>query len=323
MKYLNFILLLICCQSLQAATVTLTAFNSVNGADGSLEISIDPEFAYPPFNITVDGPNNYSWSVNGDNNYNHMLAGLQAGEYFVVITNNIDCTVTGMVEILRCYSSGGGVIPTIVLCQQKGTTDGGGVFYLASPSNIHHGVTVSDLEFRLISERTVSASIEEISLTKGIQSVYDIQLIGSTIYDIPAQEDILDESLNLIIKFNAVGDILWVYHKEAEFLGATDRSKDYVEKDAQEVSAAYSLECQTMPNPFTNTFEVQLFATIAGKVELQLFDINGKLVEENTVYCEAGELTRQTLHPIITPGIYILKALDATGNSIAVKVIKI
>lgn len=320
MKNLALILFLLSTQVLSAAHVTLTAYNSMNGAPGSLEIAIDPTYNYPNFSILVTGPNNFSWSVNNSPNFNHTINNLAAGEYSVSVTNGIGCIASDVIEVLKCFQSGGGGIFTMVLCEEKHeTNDGGLTFYMASPNIITKGGTLTDVEFRQLSSRSLSPNLQSTALSQGMQIIYDLQLYGSTQYDIPYQNEVQDENLNLIIKYNSSGQILWVYHKESDSNDAGLR----VEPDQKTESIQYSLECKAMPNPFAGSLDVQLIAPVDGPVKLQLFDMNGRIILESSLECEAGVAMKHTIRPEISSGIYVLKALDLIGNSKAVQVIKI
>lgn len=327
MKLLHFAILLLCCQSLPAANVTLTATNCVNGVNnGSLSISITPD-AYPPFTISVKGPNGYTWGINNWLTFSYIVTNLRAGTYSVSVTNKIGCIATGSIQILSCNSVGGDELPNIVLCTDHDMVDdSSGVFFLTSPSNIRYGGAETDVEFRLVSPNPLDPILQDLALTKGIQSVYDIQLNGETPFDIPFQEDILDESLSLIIKFTATGEICWVYHQERAPLTPENlqgRLLAGLEGASEQEQPSYILECKVSPNPFVNTLDVQLNTPTDGPITLQLLDLHGKLVQQSTVHCAGGTVTRQTLTPNLDAGIYVLKALDTSGKSVAVKVIKI
>jgi hypothetical protein len=320
MKHLIVLIFILQCGYLSAAAMTVTANHVVDGTPGSIEFTINPSFAYPPFDVTLEGPNGLNQTLNDFPGFSHTFPGLGVGEYTLTVTNSIGCTASESIEIISCNFYGGTSLPAIVLCREKATTCCEGPYsYVISPSDIREGSEATEIEFRILSEVLISStSLEETILSKSLQITYDIQLEGETLYDIPWQEEITDYSINLVIKYSASGDILWVYHKEAEE-GATSRAPSKV-KDAQ--VEKHQIECQVVPNPFAVSFEAAISSSIDAELKLYLLNLNGQVIEQRSVSCNKGELAKQSFSPNVPSGTYILKVCDSNNNSVAVKIIR-
>lgn len=212
MYLLRIALLLIYSQVFAGGRLSLTAYHAVDGQTGSLDIQIDTIYTYPPFNITVVGPNQYKWSQDSSMAFKYVLPDLQPGIYQVIVVNRACCVADQSIEILACYSSS--IVPKLVLCQQALTSSHSkGIFFLASSTTGNAADTLNHPEFTVIGELPTDVLVQKEILSKGIKIRQDIHSNGRSLFSIPEQGDIMDESYKLLIKFNAAGEILWVYQQ--------------------------------------------------------------------------------------------------------------
>jgi Secretion system C-terminal sorting domain len=305
-----------------AASLTLTANHSLNGSLGSIEVDIDQGYAYPPFNIILEEPTGSIQQIS-TSDLHSKFSNLGVGLYTITVTNNIGCAAKESIEINSCSNYGGGGIHNFVLCEIKQTGDGGSGFYLVSPTLITKNSEIDNIEFRLLSDAPIISAIKDISLSKGIQIIYDIQINGKTDYDIPNQTDILDENFNLIIKLNENGEVLWVFHNEfgSESSGQRDSPK---KQDYYNVNNPTTISCKVIPNPFINSIEVNILTKSSDEdLTLLLYNLNGQLIETKHIKTEKNVPSIQTLTPEVSSGTYILKITSLNGENLLVKVIKI
>jgi hypothetical protein len=80
-----------------------------------------------------------------------------------------------------------------------------------------------------------------------------------------------------------------------------------------------SIKYSLFPNPTTNQIELSLFEIDFSKMKYALFDVNGKLVSENTISNETTVISMESL----SASIYFLSVFDENSNIIkSFKIIK-
>lgn len=326
MKYFFFCIFFATCNFSYAAFMTVTATHVFNGSDGTIEIAIDEQFSYPPFSIKIEGPNGYTQTISNTSNFIHIFSGLKSGIYSISVTNSIGCTATESIEIIECSLFTGGELPAIILCSSIYRPDAGDpFFYITSPSNIKLFEEDGNLELRLLTTASLLSETKESALAKSIQVAYDIKINGSTIFDVPSQSDITDQSMNMIIKFNSSGEILWVYHKYSNSsnlinseIGERKKDDDIFHKN--EVSG---IQCTIFPNPFVTSFEAIILTASDITLDLCLFNLAGQPIEKRSVSCRKEEPNRQYFSPNLPVGTYLLMLNNSNKHNVAVKVIRI
>lgn len=80
-----------------------------------------------------------------------------------------------------------------------------------------------------------------------------------------------------------------------------------------------SIKYSLFPNPTTNQIELSLFEIDFSKMKYMLFDVNGKLLFENTISNETTVISMESL----SASIYFLSVMDERSNIIkSFKIIK-
>ena len=70
------------------------------------------------------------------------------------------------------------------------------------------------------------------------------------------------------------------------------------------------------PNPSSNNIYIDLTTKEAGNIQFRIFDMTGKLIQQESVSHEGGDLHYQTTVNNLAKGIYIMRIQTNKGESI-------
>ncbi len=286
------------CVSIYASDVRLTATAAVHPLNnGEILIEIDQTLGNAPFTVNITSNKGYSYSqqISG-----YILNKLNLGPdyYCVQVVSLSGCVANACIEVKSCR-----FVNNTYNCTGIGEPCcPGDIIVGGAPMNPLSG-NESESDFYYYWQSGVD-SILFSSLTTSLQNstafiVNQLLLTGTTVFDTSSQTAFTDPSVKIVISYNALGQVNWVWNNLSHILPRGDKLSNI----------GFSI----FPNPAQNKLNLVLNPGLYKS--LAIIDVLGNVLFKDNI--ESNQSTLQINLQSYPQGFYkiILKTYENTSDS--------